>query len=144
MPLQIGELINSTGSWLTSNKNIYKILSSSFWTSLMIVTIVLILAILLIPPDSEDQSAYSIIKVGFYMFLGTFTIMFFHDHAFKHLYDQDNEKIGGDDFHSRVVEENPFRDALIGGDEEDNIQAELNQIGHDIEEVKDPQLNHMN
>lgn len=171
MPCNIGELIKNGGQWATGNSKLYNILSSPFWTAILVVIVILLLVLLLgpTPGESDESDIFTFIKLGAWIFLSSFVILFLHDSALRNKIDKEYDKKGGDEFVNRIMK-NDFRETVLHGDKpssdnsdnsnssekeseketekrEDHLakladQIEVNKIGSNPP-ADDPLLNHL-
>ena len=101
MPIDLLSSIKKTSQWTFSSPTLNNILGSSFFVSI-VIALLMVLLIMIMYPAKKHTPVSVLLKMFIYMFFGTMLIVFLHDGVIKTMYDEEQQNSEADDLMSGV------------------------------------------
>lgn len=136
MPLEFSKLCGDAYTYSFASTGLNKIFKSNLYTSLLL-TVLIIFIIILLFPSKKDTPFYILFKIGFYIFITSYVIMFFHGCVIKNINSKkkENEEImqyGGADrdsinFGTKKIKPNLIGREIVGGESYDTVVGDVDK-----------------
>jgi hypothetical protein len=143
MPIDITNTLTNGGNWTFMSKGLSRLFGSRIYTT-AILTLMIIILIMIMYPCKLNTPTWILLKLGFYIFLVSISVIFMHDcvilnaEGIKKGGDDEDEVInsitrGGDDvaFSSEKVEVKPDdvpHDKTYGGSQYESVGGDADEI----------------
>jgi hypothetical protein len=95
MPIDLYSSVKKTSKWAFDSPFLNNVLGSTLFVSI-IIALIMILIIMIMYPAKSGTSFSVVLKMFFYMFIGSLVVLFLHDGIIKHMIEEEYQSDSSD------------------------------------------------